>query len=179
MYMFSYGKGISSVQLAKELGITQRSSWFLLQRIRVAAGNQTVKILSGIVDGCTDSGNGGDAVDVQNVDAENVTNFAKSVVVYDSPKQHNRIPPPSFVMSSNNSIIQRLTYFYRRIKMKDVKEHFRKKNEMVEKIVAVLAGEKFDVVSAQEILAAAQDAILVSPVVAVTYKGVEEGFIPS
>jgi len=63
--------------------------------------------------------------------------------------------------------------------MKDVKEHFRKKNEMVEKIVAVLAGEKFDVVSAQEILAAAQDAILVSPVVAVTYKGVEEGFIPS
>ena len=43
-------KGISSVQLAKELGITQRSSWFLLQRIRVAAGNQTVKILSGIVE---------------------------------------------------------------------------------------------------------------------------------
>jgi transposase-like protein len=43
-------KGISSVQLAKELGITQRSSWFLLQRIRMACGNQIKKILSGIVE---------------------------------------------------------------------------------------------------------------------------------
>ena len=43
-------KGISSVQLAKELGITQKSSWFLLQRVRIACGNQTEKILSGIVE---------------------------------------------------------------------------------------------------------------------------------
>jgi hypothetical protein len=43
-------KGISSVQLATELGITQRSSWFLLQRIRAACGNQIEKILSEIVE---------------------------------------------------------------------------------------------------------------------------------
>ena len=29
-------KGISSLQLSKELGITQKSTWFLLQRIRIA-----------------------------------------------------------------------------------------------------------------------------------------------
>ena len=34
----SYKKGISSVQLAKELDITQKSAWFLLQRIRNCFG---------------------------------------------------------------------------------------------------------------------------------------------
>ena len=43
-------KGISSLQLSKEIGVTQRSAWFLLQRIRAACGNQTDKILSGIVE---------------------------------------------------------------------------------------------------------------------------------
>ena len=32
-------KGISSLQLSKELGITQKSAWFMLQRIREACGN--------------------------------------------------------------------------------------------------------------------------------------------
>ncbi len=32
-------KGISSLQLAKEIGITQKSAWFMLQRIREACGN--------------------------------------------------------------------------------------------------------------------------------------------
>ena len=43
-------KGISSMQLSKELGITQKSAWFLEQRIRAACGNQTAKILAGIVE---------------------------------------------------------------------------------------------------------------------------------
>jgi len=43
-------KGISSLQLSKELGIDQKSAWFLLQRIRFACGDQTAKILSGIVE---------------------------------------------------------------------------------------------------------------------------------
>ena len=43
-------KGISSMQLSKEIGITQKSAWFLLQRIRAACGNQAEKILSGIVE---------------------------------------------------------------------------------------------------------------------------------
>jgi len=33
-------KGISSLQLAQELGITQKSAWFLLQRIREACSNK-------------------------------------------------------------------------------------------------------------------------------------------
>jgi DNA-binding Xre family transcriptional regulator len=33
-------KGISSLQLAKELGITQKSAWFILHRIREACGKK-------------------------------------------------------------------------------------------------------------------------------------------
>lgn len=41
-------KGISSLQLGKEIGVTQKSAWFMLQRIREACGNDP-SILSGIV----------------------------------------------------------------------------------------------------------------------------------
>jgi len=51
MYLIvTSSKGISSLQLSKEIGITQKSAWFLRQRIRAACGNQTEKILSGIVE---------------------------------------------------------------------------------------------------------------------------------
>jgi transposase-like protein len=41
MYLLTTArKGISSLQLAKELGITQKSAWFLLQRIRQACGKK-------------------------------------------------------------------------------------------------------------------------------------------
>jgi transposase-like protein len=40
MYLISTArKGISSLQLSKEIGITQKSAWFMLQRIREACGN--------------------------------------------------------------------------------------------------------------------------------------------
>lgn len=42
-------KGISSMQLSKEIGITQKSAWFVLQRLREACGNDFSK-LSGIVE---------------------------------------------------------------------------------------------------------------------------------
>lgn len=42
-------KGISSMQLAKEIGITQKSAWFVLQRLREACGNDPV-MLKGIVE---------------------------------------------------------------------------------------------------------------------------------
>lgn len=42
-------KGISSVQLSKEIGITQKSAWFVLQRLREACGNDT-EMLEGIVE---------------------------------------------------------------------------------------------------------------------------------
>jgi transposase-like protein len=41
MYLLTTArKGISSLQLAKEIGITQKSAWFLLQRIREACGKK-------------------------------------------------------------------------------------------------------------------------------------------
>lgn len=42
-------KGISSLQLSKEIGITQKSAWFVLHRLREACGDDTT-ILSGIVE---------------------------------------------------------------------------------------------------------------------------------
>ena len=42
-------KGISSVQLAKEIGVMQRTTWFLLQRIRQACG-QVLAMLQGMVE---------------------------------------------------------------------------------------------------------------------------------
>ncbi len=42
-------KGISSLQLSKEIGITQKSAWFLLQRLREACGND-LESLKGIVE---------------------------------------------------------------------------------------------------------------------------------
>ena len=42
-------KGISSLQLSKEIGITQKSAWFMLHRIREACGNDLIA-LRGIVE---------------------------------------------------------------------------------------------------------------------------------
>jgi hypothetical protein len=52
MYLISTArKGISSMQISKELGITQKSAWFMLQRIREACGNGAGGgLLSGIVE---------------------------------------------------------------------------------------------------------------------------------
>jgi transposase-like protein len=42
-------KGVSSVQLAKEIGVTQKSAWFLLHRLREACGSK-LEMLQGIVE---------------------------------------------------------------------------------------------------------------------------------
>lgn len=42
-------KGISSLQLAKQIGVTQKTAWFMLQRLREACGNDPTK-LAGIVE---------------------------------------------------------------------------------------------------------------------------------
>ena len=47
--MMTARKGISSIQLSKEIGITQKSAWFLLQRLREACGGD-MTVLSGIVE---------------------------------------------------------------------------------------------------------------------------------
>lgn len=38
-------KGISSLQLSKEIGITQKSAWFMLRRIREACGNDNTTLI--------------------------------------------------------------------------------------------------------------------------------------
>lgn len=52
MYIFSsHVKGISSYQLAKDIGITQKSAWFLLHRLRFMFNHPTFKIkLQGIIE---------------------------------------------------------------------------------------------------------------------------------
>jgi transposase-like protein len=42
-------KGVSSLQLGKEIGVTQKTAWFMLGRIREACGNDPT-VLSGIVE---------------------------------------------------------------------------------------------------------------------------------
>jgi len=37
--LHSFKKGVSSIQLAKYLGVTQKTAWFMLQRIRYAMEN--------------------------------------------------------------------------------------------------------------------------------------------
>ncbi|RNL50166.1 IS1595 family transposase [Pedobacter jejuensis] len=49
MYLVMHKKGISSVQLAKDVGVTQKTAWFMLQRVRWALGNEDEDMLSGDV----------------------------------------------------------------------------------------------------------------------------------
>ena len=50
MYLVLHKKGISSVQLAKDIGTTQKTAWFVLQRIREAFANEEEIQLEGIVE---------------------------------------------------------------------------------------------------------------------------------
>jgi hypothetical protein len=43
-------KGVSSLQLSKELGVTQKSAWFLLQRIREACSDDNSTKLTGTIE---------------------------------------------------------------------------------------------------------------------------------
>ncbi len=43
-------KGISSVQLSKDIGVTQKTAWFMLHRIRYAVRTRTFEKLSGTVE---------------------------------------------------------------------------------------------------------------------------------
>ncbi|MEP6683085.1 MAG: IS1595 family transposase [Parafilimonas sp.] len=50
IYIFSsHKKGISSHQLARDLGITQKSAWFMLGRIRLAFEGKEVKQMDGVI----------------------------------------------------------------------------------------------------------------------------------
>jgi transposase-like protein len=51
MYLIaSHKKGISSVQLAKDLGVTQKTAWFMLHRIREALKDNNPAMLSGTIE---------------------------------------------------------------------------------------------------------------------------------
>lgn len=47
--MVTARKSVSSLQMAKEIGITQKSAWFMMHRIREACGDDTT-ILSGTIE---------------------------------------------------------------------------------------------------------------------------------
>lgn len=48
--MVTARKGVSSLQLSHELGITQKAAWFMQHRIRVACGNGNLTLLKGSVE---------------------------------------------------------------------------------------------------------------------------------
>ncbi|WPU91276.1 IS1595 family transposase [Mucilaginibacter sabulilitoris] len=50
IYLFLHKKGISSIQLAKDVGVTQKTAWFMLGRLRLALGNQEEEQLDGTVE---------------------------------------------------------------------------------------------------------------------------------
>lgn len=49
MYLIMHKRGISSVQLGKDAGVTQKTAWFMLHRVRFALGNQVEQELSGVI----------------------------------------------------------------------------------------------------------------------------------
>lgn len=49
IYLVMHKKGISSIQLYKDIGVTQKTAWFLLHRIRVTLGNEPEQQLEGNV----------------------------------------------------------------------------------------------------------------------------------
>jgi transposase-like protein len=50
MYLVLHKKGISSIQLGKDLEVTQKTAWFMLQRIRTALGNEPEDMLEGTIE---------------------------------------------------------------------------------------------------------------------------------
>lgn len=55
MYLvFTASKGISSVQLSKDLGVTQKTAWFMLQRIRKFCDNKKDDDSNGFLRGIVD-----------------------------------------------------------------------------------------------------------------------------
>jgi len=50
MYLVLHKKGVSSIQLGKDIGVTQKTAWFVLQRVRWALGNESEEMLEGTVE---------------------------------------------------------------------------------------------------------------------------------
>lgn len=50
LYLVLHKKGISSIQLSKDIGCQQKTAWFMLQRIRAAMGNDHRENLTGTVE---------------------------------------------------------------------------------------------------------------------------------
>lgn len=49
IYLVMHKKGISSIQLSKDITVTQKTAWFMLHRIRKVLGNEPKELLSGTV----------------------------------------------------------------------------------------------------------------------------------
>lgn len=50
MYLILHKKGISSIQLGKDLGVTQKTAWHMLHKIRITMGNDSIEKLSGVIE---------------------------------------------------------------------------------------------------------------------------------
>jgi len=50
IYLTLHKKGISSIQLGKDIGVTQKTAWFILSRLRVVLGNEAVELMDGVIE---------------------------------------------------------------------------------------------------------------------------------
>ncbi|WPF67242.1 IS1595 family transposase [Corynebacterium sp. 22KM0430] len=51
VYLFvSSRKGINSAQLSRQIGVTQKSAWFMLQRLRAACEAEALDLFTGVVE---------------------------------------------------------------------------------------------------------------------------------
>lgn len=50
IYLFMHKKGISSIQLSKDLAVQQKTAWFMLHRIRQVLGNETQELITGTIE---------------------------------------------------------------------------------------------------------------------------------
>lgn len=50
IYLIMHKRGISSVQLSKDIGVTQKTAWFMLQRLRTVFDNEPEEMLEGVVE---------------------------------------------------------------------------------------------------------------------------------
>ncbi|MBE9583390.1 IS1595 family transposase [Mucilaginibacter sp. JRF] len=49
LYLVLHKKGVSSIQLSKDIGTTQKTAWFILQRIRETCSNEAPEQLEGTI----------------------------------------------------------------------------------------------------------------------------------
>lgn len=85
----SHRKGISSLQLGRDLNITQKSAWFMLQRIRACFGEQNNNLLDNEVE-CDETGVGGKSGN-KHASKRSANPWADHTTVFGAVERHGKV----------------------------------------------------------------------------------------